>query len=71
MRVTMATRVPVRMPAQARREQLLDGPNKREWEDFQVANVSYDHNWKHRLGTIGYEVVCAIGARVERRYTTT
>lgn len=37
------------------RENLLDGPNKREWEDFQVANVSYDHNWKHRLGSIGLE----------------
>ena len=37
------------------REQLLDGPNKREWEDFHVGNVSYDHNWKHRLGSIGVE----------------
>jgi alanine racemase len=26
--------------------------------------------WAARLGTVGYEVVCAIGARVERRYTT-
>ena len=26
--------------------------------------------WAARLGTIGYEVVCAIGPRVERRYTT-
>ena len=25
--------------------------------------------WAARIGTIGYEVVCAIGARVERRYT--
>ena len=25
--------------------------------------------WAARLGTIAYEVVCAIGARVERRYT--
>ena len=25
--------------------------------------------WATRIGTIGYEVVCAIGARVERRYT--
>jgi alanine racemase len=24
--------------------------------------------WAARLGTISYEVVCAIGARVERRY---
>lgn len=37
------------------REQLLDGPNKREWEDFQVGNISYDHNWKHPLGSIGIE----------------
>ena len=26
--------------------------------------------WAVAMGTIGYEVVCAIGARVERRYTT-
>jgi len=26
--------------------------------------------WADRLGTIGYEVVCAISARVERRYTS-
>ncbi len=26
--------------------------------------------WAARLGTVGYEIVCAIGARVERRYTT-
>jgi alanine racemase len=26
--------------------------------------------WAARLGTIGYEVVCAIGPRVERRYVT-
>jgi alanine racemase len=26
--------------------------------------------WAQKLGTVGYEVVCAIGARVERRYTT-
>lgn len=37
------------------REQLLDGPNKREWEDFHVGNVSYDHNWKHALGSVGIE----------------
>ena len=37
------------------RDQLLDGPNKREWEDFQVGNVSYDQNWKHPLGSIGFE----------------
>ena len=37
------------------RNQLLDGPNKREWEDFQVANVSYDQLWKHALGTLGFE----------------
>ncbi len=37
------------------RTQLLDGPNKREWEDFQVGNISYDHNWKHPLGSIGFE----------------
>ncbi|HJR24830.1 MAG TPA: alanine racemase, partial [Acidimicrobiales bacterium] len=27
-------------------------------------------DWAAALGTIGYEIVCAIGARVERRYTT-
>ncbi|HRE83258.1 MAG TPA: TonB-dependent receptor plug domain-containing protein, partial [Opitutaceae bacterium] len=37
------------------REQLLDGPNKKEWEDFQVGNISYDHNWKHPLGSFGLE----------------
>jgi alanine racemase len=26
--------------------------------------------WAARLGTISYEVVCAIGARVERRYSS-
>jgi alanine racemase len=25
--------------------------------------------WAARLGTISYEVVCAMGARVERRYS--
>ena len=25
-------------------------------------------DWAERLGTIAYEVVCALGARVERRY---
>jgi alanine racemase len=25
--------------------------------------------WADRLGTIGYEVVCGISARIERRYT--
>ena len=37
------------------RNQLLDGPNKREWENFQVGNVSYDHLWTHPLGTMGFE----------------
>lgn len=37
------------------RNELLDGPNKKEWEDFHVGNVSYDHNWKHPLGSIGIE----------------
>lgn len=37
------------------RKQLLDGPNKKEWEDFHVGNISYDHNWKHPLGSIGVE----------------
>jgi alanine racemase len=27
-------------------------------------------DWAQALGTIAYEIVCAIGARVERRYTT-
>jgi alanine racemase len=27
-------------------------------------------DWASRLGTIGYEVVCGISARVERRYTS-
>ena len=26
--------------------------------------------WAARLGTVSYEVVCAIGTRVERRYTS-
>jgi alanine racemase len=26
--------------------------------------------WAARLGTISYEVVCAMGARVERRYSS-
>ena len=38
------------------REQLLDGPNKREWEDFDVVNVSYDQSWQHALGRVGFEV---------------
>lgn len=37
------------------RHQLLDGPNKKEWEDFHVGNISYDHNWQHPLGSIGVE----------------
>jgi outer membrane receptor protein involved in Fe transport len=37
------------------RKQLLDGPNKREWEDFDVYNVGYDHSWKHPLGSLGFE----------------
>lgn len=37
------------------REELLDGPNKREWEDFHVGNISYDHNWKLSLGSFGFE----------------
>lgn len=37
------------------RKQLLDGPNKREWEDFNVYNVSYEHSWKHPLGSVGFE----------------
>ena len=27
-------------------------------------------DWADRLGTIGYEVVCGISARVDRRYTS-
>ena len=26
------------------------------------------NEWAERLGTIGYEIVCGIGARVPRRY---
>ncbi|MBE7538194.1 MAG: hypothetical protein HS122_07265 [Opitutaceae bacterium] len=37
------------------RKNLLDGPNKKEWEDFHVANISYDHNWTHPLGSFGVE----------------
>ena len=25
--------------------------------------------WADRLGTIGYEIVCGISARIDRRYT--
>jgi outer membrane receptor protein involved in Fe transport len=38
------------------RHQLLDGPNKREWEDFHVLNASYDQSWEHSLGRIGFEL---------------
>ncbi len=38
------------------RNQLLDGPNKREWEDFDALNVSYDQSWQHGLGQIGFEL---------------
>ncbi len=32
-------------------ETLLDGPNKNEWQDWEVYNVSYSHNWlNNRLG---------------------
>jgi alanine racemase len=27
--------------------------------------------WANRLGTIGYEIVCGISPRVERRYSST
>jgi alanine racemase len=36
----------------------------RQGDDRITAN-----EWGLRLGTIGYEVVCAISARVERRYS--
>lgn len=38
------------------RHHLLDGPNKREWEDFDVLNVSYDQSWQHGLGRFGFEL---------------
>ncbi|MEO6246888.1 MAG: hypothetical protein ABIQ12_15790, partial [Opitutaceae bacterium] len=38
------------------RKELLDGPNKREWERFHVLNVSYDQSWAHGLGRVGFEL---------------
>lgn len=37
------------------RNHLIDGPNKREWEDFEVFNVSYDQTWDYGLGSFGFE----------------
>lgn len=36
-------------------ENLLDGPNKGEWEDFDVFNASYDQAWNYKLGSVGFE----------------
>ncbi len=36
-------------------ENLLDGPNKNEWEDFNVLNASYDQTWNFNLGSVGFE----------------
>ncbi|GAB5559669.1 MAG: hypothetical protein SynsKO_13160 [Synoicihabitans sp.] len=36
-------------------ENLLDGPNKREWESFDVLNASYDQSWNYKLGSVGFE----------------
>ncbi len=37
------------------RNELLDGPNKREWERFQAGNVSYEHTWRLPWGSLGAE----------------
>ncbi len=37
-------------------ENLLDGPNKREWENFDILNISYDQTWQFDLGSAGFEV---------------
>lgn len=36
-------------------ENLLDGPNKGEWESFDVLNASYDQSWNFKLGSVGFE----------------
>ncbi|MEM9159344.1 MAG: TonB-dependent receptor plug domain-containing protein, partial [Verrucomicrobiota bacterium] len=38
---------------------LLDGPNKQEWETFNVINASYDQNWAFDWGSAGFEVSLA------------
>ncbi len=35
---------------------LLDGPNKQEWESFNVFNASYDQNWDFGWGSAGIEL---------------
>ena len=37
-------------------ENLLDGPNKKEWEDFNVLNASYDQAFDYKLGSVGFEL---------------
>lgn len=37
-------------------ENLLDGPNKKEWEDFNVLNASYDQAFDYSLGSVGLEL---------------
>jgi len=37
-------------------ENLLDGPNKKEWEEFDVLNASYDQAFDYKLGTVGFEL---------------
>ncbi|MDQ8181613.1 TonB-dependent receptor plug domain-containing protein [Pelagicoccus sp. SDUM812005] len=37
-------------------EKRLDGPNAREWEDFDVINASYDQSWDYSLGSYGFEL---------------
>ncbi|MCH6255071.1 TonB-dependent receptor plug domain-containing protein [Puniceicoccaceae bacterium K14] len=35
---------------------LIEGPNKNEWEDFDVFNISYDQNWVFDWGATGFEL---------------
>lgn len=37
-------------------ENLLDGPNKKEWEQFNVLNASYDQAFDFKLGSVGFEL---------------
>ncbi len=38
---------------------LIDGPNKGEWENFNVINASYDHSWQFNWGHAGVELAFA------------
>jgi hypothetical protein len=37
-------------------ENLLDGPNKKEWEEFDVLNASYNQAFDYKLGSVGFEL---------------